>query len=168
MTLSFILRQCKRLARLQQKQIIRFHIRISESPACKKVCWQHTLHFLSLATTAVWLLRTMSKAIVSSITACHILLLAAIVMLQSEGVKSLNIGGFNINFGGPKVTLPQASKEFLSLQGVQVQSVSTGALVDCEQLLKSKSKGSTLFVVNTTSSPIEKNNIRDPIKLDAP
>ena len=110
----------------------------------------------------------MSKAIVSSITACHILLLAAIVMLQSEGVKSLNIGGFNINFGGPKVTLPQASKEFLSLQGVQVQSVSTGALVDCEQLLKSKSKGSTLFVVNTTSSPIEKNNIRHPIKLDAP
>ena len=72
------------------------------------------------------------------------------------------------DFRSTKVTLPQASKEFLSLQGVQVQSVSTGALADCEQLLKSKSNGSTLFLVNTTSSPIEKNNIRDPIKLDAP
>ena len=96
----------------------------------------------------------MSKAFILSMTACHIFLLAAIAMLQLEGVKSLNIGGFNINLGGPKVTLPQASKEFLSLQGIQVQSVSNGALVDCNELLKSKSKGSTLFVVNAKPSEI--------------
>lgn len=93
----------------------------------------------------------MSKAIVPSTISRHMLLLAAMVMLQYDCANSLNIGGFKLNFGGPKVASPEASKEFLSLQGVQVQSVTTGAFVDCDQLLNSKSKGSTLLVVNKLS-----------------
>ena len=77
------------------------------------------------------------------------LVFAAVILSIAS---ALNIGGFKLNFGAPKAPPVQPSKEFLSLKGIQVQSVSTGAFSDSSELLKSKSRGPTLIVVGDVSS----------------
>ena len=85
----------------------------------------------------------------SSTTPHRTLCLTIAVLLLLENVHSLAFGGFNLNFMSPKpkVSDVEACKEFLSLKGVQVQSVSTGTFVDCEKILQFKSKAPTLFLV---------------------
>jgi hypothetical protein len=71
------------------------------------------------------------------------------VVLILGMTNALNIGGFKLNFGVPKSPPALPSKEFLSLKGFQVQSVSTGAFSDSSAILKSKSSEPTLLVVCT-------------------
>jgi hypothetical protein len=82
-------------------------------------------------------------------TALLFVLQAVIVISLLNNVTAFSFGGFNLNFGAKTTVIPvEASKEFLSLNGVQIQSVSTGAFTDCGKLLNVKSKGPTLLVVS--------------------
>lgn len=73
--------------------------------------------------------------------------LLAIAALQIHSSRGVNIGVSRREFGIIKPT-SGASQEYASLQGIEVQSVTTGEFNDCSKILKSKLKGPTLLVVN--------------------
>lgn len=77
----------------------------------------------------------------------HVSRMMVLVAIILGITNALNIGGYELNFGVPKSSPAPPSKEFLSLNGFQVQSVSTGAFMDSGEILKSKSSGPTLLVV---------------------